>query len=254
MKRNIRKVAVLGSGIMGSGIACHLANVGIEVLLLDIVPKDFENSENKEKRNSIVNNALKASLKSKPSPIYKQAFSKRISTGNFTDDMSKIASCDWIIEVVVERLDIKQIIFEQVENFRKKGSIVSSNTSGIPISSMLDERSIDFRENFLGTHFFNPPRYLKLLEIIPTKYTKKENIDFLMNFGEKILGKTTVLCKDTPAFIANRVGVYAIQQLFHIVNELNLSVSEVDFLTYRLQNNSRSEHVTTETKHETKQQ
>ncbi|MBM77052.1 MAG: 3-hydroxyacyl-CoA dehydrogenase [Crocinitomicaceae bacterium] len=231
MKRNIRKVAVLGSGIMGSGIACHLANVGIEVLLLDIVPKDFENSENKEKRNSIVNNALKASLKSKPSPIYKQAFSKRISTGNFTDDMSKIASCDWIIEVVVERLDIKQIIFEQVENFRKKGSIVSSNTSGIPISSMLDERSIDFRENFLGTHFFNPPRYLKLLEIIPTKYTKKENIDFLMNFGEKILGKTTVLCKDTPAFIANRVGVYAIQQLFHIVNELNLSVSEVDFLT-----------------------
>lgn len=231
MKRNIRKVAVLGSGIMGSGIACQLANVGIEVLLLDIVPKESENSEKTSKRNSIVNNALKASLKSKPSPIYVQSFSKRITTGNFIDDMHKISDCDWIVEVVVERLDIKKIIFDQVDKYRKKGSLVSSNTSGIPISLMLDEKSDDFKENFLGTHFFNPPRYLKLLEIIPTKFTKSENITFMMDFGEKILGKTTVLCKDTPAFIANRVGVYAIQQLFHIVNELDLSVSEVDFLT-----------------------
>ena len=231
MKRNVRKVAVLGSGIMGSGIACQLANVGIEVLLLDIVPKEFENSDNKSKRNSIVNNALKASLKSKPSPIYVQSFSKRITTGNFTDDMHKIADCDWIIEVVVERLDIKKIIFDQVDKFRKEGSLVSSNTSGIPIVSMLDDKSDDFKANFLGTHFFNPPRYLKLLEIIPTKFTNAENTEFMMSFGEKILGKTTVLCKDTPAFIANRVGVYAIQQLFHLVNELDLSVSEVDFLT-----------------------
>jgi 3-hydroxyacyl-CoA dehydrogenase len=231
MKRNIRKVAVLGSGIMGSGIACQLANVGIEVLLLDIVPKEFENSDNLSKRNSIVNNALKASLKSKPSPIYIQSFSKRISTGNFTDDMHKISDCDWIVEVVVERLDIKKIIFDQVDKFRKEGSLVSSNTSGIPISLMLEDKSADFKENFLGTHFFNPPRYLKLLEIIPTKFTNSENISFMMDFGEKILGKTTVLCKDTPAFIANRVGVYAIQQLFHLVNELDLSISEVDFLT-----------------------
>ena len=216
---------------MGSGIACQLANVGIEVLLLDIVPKEFENSDNKSKRNSIVNNALKASLKSKPSPIYVQSFSKRITTGNFTDDMHKIADCDWIVEVVVERLDIKKIIFDQVDKFRKEGSLVSSNTSGIPIASMLDDKSDDFKANFLGTHFFNPPRYLKLLEIIPTKFTNAENTEFMMSFGEKILGKTTVLCKDTPAFIANRVGVYAIQQLFHLVNELDLSVSEVDFLT-----------------------
>jgi 3-hydroxyacyl-CoA dehydrogenase len=231
MKRNIRKVAVLGSGIMGSGIACQLANVGIEVLLLDIVPKEFESSDNISNRNSIVNNALKASLKSKPSPIYIQSFSKRITTGNFTDDMHKISDCDWIVEVVVERLDIKKIIFDQVDEFRKKGALVSSNTSGIPISLMLEEKSDDFKENFLGTHFFNPPRYLKLLEIIPTKFTKSENVNFMMDFGEKILGKTTVLCKDTPAFIANRVGVYAIQQLFHLVNDLDLSVSEVDFLT-----------------------
>ncbi|MDG2344285.1 MAG: 3-hydroxyacyl-CoA dehydrogenase NAD-binding domain-containing protein, partial [Flavobacteriales bacterium] len=231
MKRNIRKVAVLGSGIMGSGIACQLANVGIEVLLLDIVPKEFEKSDSKSKRDSIVNNALKASLKSKPSPIYVQSFSKRITTGNFTDDMHKIADCDWIIEVVVERLDIKKIIFDQVDKFRKEGSLVSSNTSGIPIALMLEDKSDDFKANFLGTHFFNPPRYLKLLEIIPTKFTNADNTAFMMNFGEKILGKTTVLCKDTPAFIANRVGVYAIQQLFHLVNELDLSVSEVDFLT-----------------------
>ncbi len=231
MKRNIRKVAVLGSGIMGSGIACQLANVGIEVLLLDIVPKEFEKSDIKSKRNSIVNNALKASLKSKPSPIYIQSFSKRISTGNFKDDMHRISDCDWIIEVVVERLDIKKIIFDQVDKYRKKESLISSNTSGIPIALMIDDKSDDFKENFLGTHFFNPPRYLKLLEIIPTKFTKEENISFMMSFGEKILGKTTVLCKDTPAFIANRVGVYAIQQLFHLVSELELSVSEVDFLT-----------------------
>ena len=231
MINNIKKVAVLGSGIMGSGIACHLANVGIEVLLLDIVPKDHESSESSEKRNLIVNSALKKAIKSKPSPVYHPSMVKNITTGNFSDDMPKINECDWIIEVVVERLDIKNIIFKEVDTYRKEDALVSSNTSGIPIASMLKDRSENFKAHFFGSHFFNPARYLKLLEIIPTKFTKKEVVDFMMKFGHQILGKSTVLCKDTPAFIANRVGVYAIQELFHVVNELDLSVSEVDLFT-----------------------
>ena len=231
MIKNIKKVAVLGSGIMGSGIACQLANVGLGVILLDIVPENEKNSSDHKKRNSLVNSALNTSVKSKPAPLYSKSMLNNITTGNFDDDFDKISECDWIIEVVVERLDIKNIIFEKVDQHRKAGSIVSSNTSGIPINSMLDNRTEDFKSHFLGTHFFNPPRYLKLLEIIPTSKTNQEVVDFMMEFGGKLLGKTTVLCKDTPAFIANRVGVFAIQELFHIVDELNLSVTEVDSLT-----------------------
>ena len=231
MIKNIKKVAVLGSGIMGSGIACQLANVGLEVILLDIIPENEKNSSDHKKRNSLVNSALNTAVKSKPAPLYSKSMLNNITTGNFDDDFDKISECDWIIEVVVERLDIKNIIFEKVDQHRKAGSIVSSNTSGIPINSMLDNRTEDFTSHFLGTHFFNPPRYLKLLEIIPTSKTNQEVVDFMMEFGGKLLGKTTVLCKDTPAFIANRVGVFAIQELFHIVNELNLSVTEVDSLT-----------------------
>ena len=231
MIKNIKKVAVLGSGIMGSGIACQLANVGLEVILLDIIPEKEKNSSDHKKRNSLVNNALNTAVKSKPAPLYSKSMLNNITTGNFDDDFDKISECDWIIEVVVERLDIKNIIFEKVDQHRKAGSIVSSNTSGIPINSMLDNRTEDFTSHFLGTHFFNPPRYLRLLEIIPTSKTNQEVVDFMMEFGGKLLGKTTVLCKDTPAFIANRVGVFAIQELFHIVNELNLSVTEVDSLT-----------------------
>jgi len=231
MKRNIRKVAVLGSGVMGSAIACHFANVGCEVLLLDIVPKEAEDSKSKTARNSIVNGALKAALKSKPSPIYTPSFAKRISTGNMTDDMHKISECDWIIEVVVERLDIKNIVFTNVEKYRTPGTLITSNTSGIPIHMMLEGRSEDFQKHFVGTHFFNPPRYLKLLEIIPTPKTDPAVVEFLMDYGSKILGKSTVLCKDTPAFIANRVGVFAIQDLFHTVKEMGLTVGEVDKLT-----------------------
>ena len=231
MIKNIKKVAVLGSGIMGSGIACQLANVGLEVILLDIIPENEKNSTDHKKRNSLVNNALNTAVKSKPAPLYSKSMLNNITTGNFDDDFDKISECDWIIEVVVERLDIKNIIFEKVDQHRKAGSIVSSNTSGIPINSMLDNRTEDFTSHFLGTHFFNPPRYLKLLEIIPTSKTNQEVVDFMMEFGGKLLGKTTVLCKDTPAFIANRVGVFAIQELFHIVDELNLSVTEVDSLT-----------------------
>ncbi len=231
MIKNIKKVAVLGSGIMGSGIACQLANVGLEVILLDIIPENEKNSSDHKKRNSLVNSALNTAVKSKPAPLYSKSMLNNITTGNFDDDFDKISECDWIIEVVVERLDIKNIIFEKVDQHRKAGSIVSSNTSGIPINSMLDNRTEDFTSHFLGTHFFNPPRYLKLLEIIPTSKTNQEVVDFMMEFGGKLLGKTTVLCKDTPAFIANRVGVFAIQELFHIVDELNLSVTEVDSLT-----------------------
>ena len=229
-QRVIKKVAVLGSGVMGSRIACHFANIGIQVLLLDIVPKDAPAGD-KKARNKIVNDALEFALKSNPSPIYLKSFAKRITTGNFEDDMPKIAECDWVIEVVVERLDIKQLVFGSVEKFRKPGTLITSNTSGIPIHLMAEGRSEDFRKNFCGSHFFNPPRYLKLLEIIPTKETSPNVVSFLMEFGEKFLGKTTVLAKDTPAFIGNRIGVFSIMSLLHYVDKMGLTVEEVDKLT-----------------------
>ena len=239
LKKNINKVVVLGSGIMGSRIACHFANIGVEVLLLDIAPKELTPEEQAKGlalthptvKNRIVNAALQTAVKTNPSPIYSQSVLKRISTGNFEDDMPKIANYDWIIEVVVENLGIKQKVFEQVEQFRKPGTLVTSNTSGIPIHMMAEGRSDDFKANFCGTHFFNPPRYLRLLEIIPTLHTKPELVDFLMHYGDKFLGKTTVLCKDTPAFIANRVGVYAIMALLHLVEKMDLTVEEVDKFT-----------------------
>lgn len=231
--RKIKKVAVLGSGIMGSGIACHFANIGVEVLMLDIVPFDLKDEEkdNPAARNRIVNGALKSALKSKPAALYQKGFASRISTGNFDDDLQKIDTCDWIIEVVIERLDIKQQVFEKVDKIRKKGSLITSNTSGIPIHMMMEGRSDDFKAHFCGTHFFNPPRYMRLLEIIPTPETKPEVIDFLMHYGDLFLGKQTVLCKDTPAFIANRVGVYAMAKIYQLTTELGLSIEAVDKLT-----------------------
>lgn len=239
MNRLIKKVAVLGSGIMGSGIACHFANIGLEVLLLDIAPNELTpqeqktgaSLESKAVRNRIVNQNLAAALKSSPSPIYDKKFANRISTGNFTDDLSKIKDVDWIIEVVVERLDIKKSVYEQVEKHRKPGTLVTSNTSGIPIHFMSEGRSEDFQKNFCGTHFFNPVRYLPLFEIIPGPQTSTEVLNFLNNYGEKFLGKTSVVAKDTPAFIGNRIGVFGIVSLFHLVNELKLTIEEVDKLT-----------------------
>lgn len=239
MNRHIRKVAILGSGVMGSRIACHFANVGCEVLLLDIVPAALNAAEeakglsldSKAVRNRIVNGALQSTLAANPSPIYRKSFASRIKTGNFEDDMAQLASADWIMEAVIERLDIKQQVFEKVEQFRKPGTLISSNTSGIPIHLMLDGRSDDFKAHFAGTHFFNPPRYLPLLEIIPTPATSPEIVSFYMDFGSRVLGKKTVLCKDTPAFIANRVGVYSIMALFHAVEEMDLTIDEVDKLT-----------------------
>ncbi|MEY2629982.1 MAG: putative 3-hydroxyacyl-CoA dehydrogenase, partial [Bacteroidota bacterium] len=239
MKRTIKKVAVIGSGIMGSGIACHFANIGVEVLLLDIIPNALTEAEEKKGltleskvvRNRLVNDHLTNALKSNPSPIYSQKFASRITTGNTTDDMAKIANYDWIIEVVVERLDIKKIVFEQIDQYRKPGTLVTSNTSGIPIQFMSEGRSEDFQAHFCGTHFFNPARYLKLFEIIPGPKTSNEVLDFLFDYGSKFLGKTSVVAKDTPAFIGNRIGIFGIQSLFHLVKEMDLTIEEVDKLT-----------------------
>ena len=239
MTRRIKKIAIIGSGIMGSGIACHFANIGVEVLLLDIVPRELTAKEkakgltleDKVVRNRLVNDALTTSLKSKPSPIYHQKFANRITTGNLEDDIAKVADVDWIMEVVVERLDIKKIVFEKLEKHRTPGTIISSNTSGIPIQFMNEGRSEDFKKHFAVTHFFNPPRYLKLFEVVPGPDCAQEVTDFLMMYGEKFLGKTSVLAKDTPAFIGNRIGIFGIQSLFHQVKELGLTVEEVDKLT-----------------------
>ena len=231
MKRTIKKVAILGSGVMGSRIACHFAGIGVEVLLLDIVPKEAAESKDRKARNKIVNDSLTAAIKSNPSPVYHKDVVKKITTGNFEDDMKDIAGCDWIIEVVVERLDIKKSVYEKVEQFRKPATLITSNTSGIPIHMLSEGRSDDFKKNFCGTHFFNPPRYLRLLEIIPTPDTDPAVVDFLMHYGDLYLGKTTVLCKDTPAFIANRIGVYGIMSLFKLADKLNLTIDEVDALT-----------------------
>ena len=239
MKRRIHKVAIIGSGIMGSGIACHFANIGVEVLLLDIIPNKLDDKElskgltleTTSVRNRIVNQSLQATLKSKPSPIYDQKFASRITTGNLEDDLHQIKDVDWIIEVVVERLDIKKQVFEKIEKYRKKGTLITSNTSGIPIQYMNEERSEDFQKHFAVTHFFNPPRYLKLFEVVPGPDCKQEVTDFLMIYGEKFLGKTTVLAKDTPAFIGNRIGVFGIMSLFHVVEAMGLTVEEVDKLT-----------------------
>ncbi len=239
MNRSIRKVAVIGSGVMGSRIACHFAGIGVQVLLLDIVPAQLTDKEeakgltltDKVVRNRIVNDDLQATLKSKPSAVYTKSVAALITTGNIDDDLPKISDCDWIVEVVIERLDIKQQLFEKVEQYRKPGTLITTNTSGIPIHLMTEGRSEDFRRHFCGSHFFNPPRYLRLLEIIPGPDTKQEVLDFLMDYGSRFLGKTTVLCKDTPAFIANRVGVFGFMAVFKTMQSLGLTIDEVDSLT-----------------------
>lgn len=239
MNRHINHVTVIGSGVMGSAIACHFANIGVQVLLLDITPNELTEAEEKKGlslddkmvRNRIVNEALQAALKSNPSPIYHKKFADRITTGNIEDDISNIKDSDWVIEVVTEQLKIKKKVFSQIDDHRKKGTLVTSNTSGIPIKMMSEGRSEDFQAHFCGTHFFNPPRYLRLLEIIPGPQTAKGVLDFLNDYGEKFLGKQTVIAKDTPAFIGNRIGIYSIMSLFHQVKEMDMTVEEVDKLT-----------------------
>lgn len=238
-KRRIKKIAIIGSGIMGSGIACHFANIGVDVLLFDIVPRELNDKEkakgltleDKAVRNRLVNDSLTESLKSKPSPIYHSSFAKRITTGNMEDDIAKVKDVDWIMEVVVERLDIKKQVFENLEKYRTPGTLITSNTSGIPIHFMSEGRSEDFQKHFCGTHFFNPARYLELFEIIPGPKTDQAVLDFLNDYGEKFLGKTSVVAKDTPAFIGNRIGIFSIMSLFHAVKDMDMTVEEVDKLT-----------------------
>ncbi|MBM3432586.1 MAG: 3-hydroxyacyl-CoA dehydrogenase/enoyl-CoA hydratase family protein [Bacteroidetes bacterium] len=229
--RRIKQVAVLGSGVMGSRIACHLAGAGFPIILLDLLPKELPENARKDQRDRIAREALLAAIKSNPSPVLDSSVVNRIAVGNFTDDLSRICTCDWVIEVVVERLDIKQQLFTEVEKHRKPGTLISSNTSGIPIHQMAEGRSEDFRKHFCGTHFFNPPRYLRLLEIIPTPETDPAVVAFLMEFGDRFLGKTTVLCKDTPAFIANRIGVFGMMAIMHVQAKMGLTVDEIDALT-----------------------
>ncbi len=239
MNRTIRKVAILGSGIMGSRIACHFANIGCDVLLLDIAPRELSEEEKAKGlsvdhpavKNRIVQSSFDAAVKSNPAPLFSKRFAPRVKLGNFTDDMAKIKDRDWIIEVVVENLDIKRKVYEEVERHRTPGTLITSNTSGIPIHLMAEGRSEDFQRHFAGTHFFNPPRYLRLLEIIPTGKTDPQVTDFLMLYGDLFLGKTTVLCKDTPAFIGNRVGIYGLLKVIDSMRKFDLNVDEIDRLT-----------------------
>ena len=219
---------------MGSRIACHLANAGLEVLLLDIVPTGEAPAGMGEKlayRNSIAQKALEAAVKSNPAPLFVASYIERIKIGNLEDNLHEIAKYDWVIEVVIENLAIKRQLFEKVEKVRKQGTLITSNTSGIPIHLMTEGRTTDFKRHFLGTHFFNPPRYLPLLEIIPTSETDPSVTNFFLEFGDRILGKTTVLAEDTPAFIANRIGVFAILDVLSIMGEQGLTIEQIDKLT-----------------------
>ncbi|MFC4286234.1 3-hydroxyacyl-CoA dehydrogenase/enoyl-CoA hydratase family protein [Neobacillus cucumis] len=235
----IKKAAVLGSGVMGSGIAAHLANIGIPTLLLDIVPRELSKEEaakgltlaDKQVRNRISSQNIQKLLKQKPAPLTSKKNLALIEAGNLEDDLIKLKDVDWIIEVVVENLNVKKQVFEKVDQYRKPGSIVSSNTSGISVEAMVEGRSDDFKKHFLGTHFFNPPRYLKLLEVIPTQYTSAEVLSFMKTFGEDVLGKGVVIAKDTPNFIANRIGTYGLLITVREMLKAGLSVGEVDSIT-----------------------
>jgi len=232
MSRKIRTAAVIGSGVMGGGIAALLASAGVKTLLLDIVPFDLSDEEKKDPaaRNRIVQAGLKTVLTSRPSLIMAKKDADLITIGNTEDDFDKLADCDWIVEVVVENLKIKQDLFKRIDGVRKAGSIVSSNTSGIPLKAMSEGLSDDFRKHFLGTHFFNPVRYMKLLEIIPGEDTLPEVLDFMALFGERNLGKGIVWAKDTPNFVGNRIGVHGMVKAMQLMLEDGLTIPEADAL------------------------
>ena len=232
MVKKIRQAAVIGAGVMGGGIAALLASAGIKTLLLDIVPFDLKGEEKKnpEARNRIVKTGLDAVLMSSPPLLMQQKDIDRITIGNLEDDMDKISECDWIVEVVVENLKIKQDLFKRIERKRKSGAIVSSNTSGLPLKSISQGLGLDFKQHFLGTHFFNPVRYMHLLEIIKGENTLTEVIDFMSDFGERILGKGIVMAKDTPNFVGNRIGVQGMVKAMQLMLEDGLSIPEVDAL------------------------
>lgn len=248
MSYKIQTAAVLGTGVMGSGIAAHLANIGIPTLLLDIVPKELTKEEEAKGltlehpivRNRFASNAIQKLLKQKPAPLTAKKNLSLITVGNLEDDLEKLKDVDWIIEVVVENLDVKKSLFERVDAVRKPGTIISSNTSGISVNAMAEGRSEDFQKHFLGTHFFNPPRYLKLLEVIPTEYTLPEVVHFMKTFAEDVLGKGVVVGKDTPNFVANRIGTYGLLITLREMLERGYSVGEVDSVTGTLIGRAKS--------------
>ncbi|MGB9807393.1 MAG: 3-hydroxyacyl-CoA dehydrogenase family protein, partial [Thermosulfidibacteraceae bacterium] len=225
MSFKVKKVAVLGAGTMGAGIAAHLANVGIPVLLLDIPAKEGPD------RNAIARGGLDRALKTRPPAFYHKRFVEFIEIGNFEDDLHRIQETDLIIEAVLEDLQVKKRLFSEVDKFRRPGTIVATNTSGISINSIAEGMSDDFRKHFIGMHFFNPPRYMKLLEIIPGRDTLKEVVEFVSNFGEKVLGKGIVYAKDTPNFIANRIGTFGMMYTLKLMEELQMTVEEIDAIT-----------------------
>ncbi|PID40045.1 MAG: 3-hydroxyacyl-CoA dehydrogenase [Proteobacteria bacterium] len=232
MIRKIRKAAVIGSGVMGGGIAAHLASAGVKTLLLDIVPSDLKDEEKNDPvaRNRIAKVGLDTVLMSRPALLMQPSCADLITIGNLEDDFDKLAECDWIVEVVVENLKIKQALFKRIEPVRKAGSIISSNTSGIPLKAMSEGLGIEFKQHFLGTHFFNPVRYMKLLEIIPGEETLPEILNFMADFGERILGKGIVWAKDTPNFVGNRIGVQGMVKTIQLMMDEGMRIPEVDVL------------------------
>jgi len=239
MKRKIRKAAVLGAGVMGSKVAALLAGVGIPTYLLDIVPGELTEEDKKRGltvespafRSKFARTGIEETLKAIPTAFYVPEDAKLVTPGNFEDHMHWLSTVDWIIEAVVENLEIKRTLLKRVEGFRSPGTIVSTNTSGLSINKMSENLSREFKEHFLGTHFFNPPRYMKLLEIIPGKSANKEVVDFMADFGERQLGKGIVFAKDTPSFIGNRIGGYAMIGVMKTMLEKSYTIEEVDIIT-----------------------
>lgn len=248
MVKEIKKAAVIGAGVMGAGIAAHLANVGIPTFLLDIVPNKLTPDEEKKGltlehpgvRNRLTVTAKANLLKAKPAPLYQSKDADLITIGNMEDNLAYLSEVDWIIEVVVENLKVKKIVFENIEKYRKPGTIVSSNTSGVSINEMIEGRTEDFKKHFLGTHFFNPPRYMKLLEIIPAKETNPDVLEYMSEFAERVLGKGVVLAKDTPNFIANRIGTYGLMVTIHEMEKMGLRPDDVDAITGPLMGRPKS--------------
>src|ERR1700730_12830524 len=226
MKR-IHRVAVLGAGTMGARIAAHLANAGVPSYLLDIVAPDAAGLA----RNKIAAAGLEAAKKSKPAAFFEPGLARLVTIGNFEDDLKRLSEVDWIIEAVVENLDMKRALLKKVEAIRKPGTIVSTNTSGLPVGKIAEGFSDDFRRSWFGTHFFNPPRYMRLLEIIPTPDSDRASIDAVSHFCDIHLGKGIVIAKDTPNFIGNRIGTFSVLNVMRLMQEMDLSIEEVDVLT-----------------------
>ena len=230
MKR-INKVAILGAGTMGARIAAHFANAGVPSYLLDIVPADVPSGANSAARNKIAAAGLDAAKKSKPAAFMDSSLARLVTVGNFDDDLKKLAEVDWIIEAVVENLDLKRALLRKVEAIRKPGTIITTNTSGLPVGKIAEGFSDDFRRSWFGTHFFNPPRYMRLLELIPTPESDPALIDLISRFCDVRLGKGVVLAKDTPNFIANRIGTFSVLNVMRLMQEMDLSIEDVDALT-----------------------